>query len=80
MKREGFGNMTTAQFYNEVLGESVDAGQKLISETELRGACVLDWENKKEPEPRCLANINEYKNRVLAVDWGGGGEAGAPGG
>jgi hypothetical protein len=76
LKREGYGNMTQAQFYNEVLGESVDAGQKLISETELRAACLLEWENKKEPDPKCLENIAQYKQRILAVDWGGGGEEG----
>lgn len=76
LKREGFGNMTQAQFYNEVLGESVDAGQKLISETELKAACLLDWENKKVPEPKAMENLLNYKTRVLAVDWGGGGEEG----
>lgn len=76
LKREGFGNMTQAQFYNEVMGESVDTGQKLVSETDLRAACVLKWENKKEPEKACLANLNRYKQRILAIDWGGGGEAG----
>lgn len=76
LKREGFGNMTQAQFYNEVMGESVDAGQKLISETELRAACVLPWENKKEPVPEAVANLRNYMHRVLAIDWGGGGEEG----
>lgn len=76
LKREGYGNMTQAQFYNEVLGESVDAGQKLISETELRGACILPWENHKEPDDKALANLNDYRTRVLAIDWGGGGEEG----
>lgn len=76
MKREGFGNMTQAQFYNEVMGESVDAGQKLISETDLRAACMLPWENKKEPEPACTENLMEYRHRIMAIDWGGGGEAG----
>lgn len=76
LKREGWGNMTQAQFYNEVLGESIDAGQKLVSETELRNAAILPWQNKKEPEPACLKNIMDYKNRILAVDWGGGGEEG----
>ena len=76
MKREGWGNMTQAQFYNEVMGESIDAGQKLISETDLRKACALPWKNKKEPDPACLENIDEYKHRMLAVDWGGGGETG----
>lgn len=76
MKREGWGNMTQAQFYNEVMGESIDAGQKLISETELRKACVLPWKNKKEPMPECFENLDEYKHRLLAIDWGGGGETG----
>lgn len=76
LKREGFGNMTQAQFYNEVMGESIDTGQKLISETELKSACLLDWENAKTPDPKCLENLDHYKHRILAVDWGGGGEAG----
>jgi hypothetical protein len=76
LKREGYGNMTQAQFYNEVMGESVDTGQKLISETELKAACVLDWENRKEPDPKCYKNLKDYKHRILAIDWGGGGEAG----
>ena len=76
LKREGFGNMTQAQFYNEVMGESIDAGQKLISETELRAACILPWANAKEPDRKCFENLTRYKHRVLAVDWGGGGEAG----
>lgn len=76
LKREGYGNMTQAQFYNEVMGESVDTGQKLISETELKAACILEWENKKEPDPACYKNLKHYKHRILAIDWGGGGEAG----
>jgi hypothetical protein len=76
LKREGFGNMTQAQFYNEVLGESIDTGQKLISETELKAACLLDWENNKTPDPKCMVNLQDYKHRMLAIDWGGGGEAG----
>ena len=76
LKREGFGNMTQAQFYNEVMGESIDAGQKLVTETELRAACVLPWENKKEPVDQAVKNINGYLQRVLAIDWGGGWEEG----
>lgn len=75
MKREGF-NYTPAQFYNEVLGESIDAGQKLVSETDLRGACLLPWENKREPDPECLKDLSHYKQRIMAIDWGGGGEEG----
>jgi hypothetical protein len=76
MKREGFGNMTQAQFYNEVMGESIDSGQKLITETELREAAILPWENKKEPDAAVLKRLQFYKHRVLAIDWGGGGEEG----
>lgn len=76
LKREGFGNMTQAQFYNEVLGESIDSGQKLVTETELRAACQLPWSNQKEPVPQCLDTLYRYKHRVLAIDWGGGGEEG----
>ena len=76
LKREGYGNMTQSQFYNEVMGESVDTGQKLVSETDLKAACILEWENKKEPEPVCFKNLSSYTHRILAIDWGGGGEAG----
>lgn len=76
-KREGWGNTTIATFYNEVLGESVDAGQKLISETELRDAAVLPWRNNPDrPDPEVMRRLPGYQMRVLAVDWGGGGEDG----
>jgi hypothetical protein len=64
-------------FYNEVLGESVDVGQKIVSETELRNASILDWENNENnPDPKIMENLRHYRQRILAVDWGGGGEAG----
>ena len=76
-KREGWGNTTQAMFYNEVLGESVDAGQKLISETEIREAATLPWSNNPtDPDPEMLRRLPHYKMRMLAVDWGGGGEDG----
>jgi len=62
-------------FYNEVLGESVDIGQKLVTETELRAACVLPWHNnERDPSPEMLKLLKHYKMRVMAIDWGGGGE------
>lgn len=76
LKREGFGNMTQAQFYNEVMGESIDSGQKLVTETDLKKACSLPWNNEKTPSPECLKDIMHYTHRILAVDWGGGGEEG----
>ena len=76
-KREGWGNTTIANFYNEVLGESVDAGQKLISESELREAARLDWvNNPNSPDPKLMQRLQHYPMRLLAVDWGGGGEDG----
>jgi len=76
-KREGWGNTTQAMFYNEVLGESVDAGQKLISESELRGAASLPWKNNPDDPSRLMTDrLQHYTKRVLSVDWGGGGEDG----
>lgn len=76
-KREGWGNTSTATFHNEVLGISVDAGQKLVSETELRAAATLPWKNNpNSPDPQVMAQLPRYETRVLAVDWGGGGEEG----
>lgn len=64
-------------FYNEVLGESVDAGQKIVTETDLRGAATLPWSNDpNSPSPEMTRLLRHYKMRVMAVDWGGGGEDG----
>ena len=64
-----------ATFYNEVLGESVDEGQKLVTETELRAACTLSWHNNEDtPAPELMRMIRHYRTLVLAIDWGGGGE------
>lgn len=74
-KKEGAGNMSTHRFYNEVLGESVDAGQKLVTETELKKAASLPWKNNPNSiAPAATARLPHYKGKVLAVDWGGGGE------
>jgi hypothetical protein len=62
-------------FYNEVLGESVDVGQKLVTETELRAACTLPWKNnEREPSEKMMRLLKHYRMRVMAIDWGGGGE------
>lgn len=64
-------------FYNEVLGESVDAGQKIITETDLRRAADLPWVNEpNQPNPDMTKLLKYYKTRIMAVDWGGGGEDG----
>lgn len=69
-KMAGAYNMPMNQFYNEVLGESYDLGAKLITETDLRQAAILH-DNVLEV---AMATIENYTHRVLAIDWGGGGE------
>lgn len=76
-KRDGWGGVSAATFANEVLGESVDEGQRLISETELKAAATLPWTNNPDdPSPIMLGQLQHYKMRVMSVDWGGGGEDG----
>lgn len=73
-KQAGSGNTTTAQFYNEVLGESYDVGTKLITETELRRAATLPWLNNPRGPREAVTRKGDYLLRVLGVDWGGGGD------
>ena len=76
-KQQGWQNTSVNVFWNEVLGESVDSGQKLVTETELRGASQLPWTNNpNDPSPEMISRLGHYRMRVLAVDWGGGGEDG----
>lgn len=76
-KQRGWGNTTHAMFCNEVLGESIDSGQKLISKTQLQAAAVLPWQNNpNRPDATMMSQLDNYKLRVLGVDWGGGGEEG----
>lgn len=64
-------------FYNEIMGEAVDSGQKLITETELRAAATLDWKNNPDdPSPLVFKRLKELPAKVLAIDWGGGGADG----
>lgn len=75
-KRDGWESQPHI-FYNEVLGESYDIGQKLVTLSELKAAACLPWENNPiEPENKALEACKSYSKRILAVDWGGGGEAG----
>ena len=69
-KKAGKGNTPLHVFFNEVCGESYDAGAKMVTVTDLKKAACLPWQNKlEEAKPR----IGEYKYRICAVDWGGGG-------
>ena len=69
-KREGRGNYNEAKFLNEVLGESADSGVKLVTVTDIRNASRLGPNNFDQ----CVNRFRHCKVRVLAVDWGGGGE------
>lgn len=68
-KRQGLFNTSVDVYYNEVCGESTDSGAKLVTMTDLKNACVL-WPNREE---EAETHLSEYVNRVVAVDWGGGG-------
>jgi hypothetical protein len=70
-KRAGKGNTPLNVFYNEVCAESFDTGSRLITLTELQAAASLPWPNE---EQAAADNLHEYTHRVLACDWGGGGE------
>lgn len=70
-KVAGRGNMTVNVLYNEVFGESFDAGSKLVTLTDLQTAACLPWKNIAAEARKQTGN---YLHRVVAVDWGGGGE------
>jgi len=69
-KQRGQGNFTIGRFYNEVLGESYDTGMKLVTQSELQQAAILHENTEEE----ALKVLNQYDYRILAIDWGGGGE------
>lgn len=73
-KREGFDNYTPAKYHNEVLGESCGSGVQLVSMEDLQRAGVLPWANDPRDYTNVLPHLRKYASRVLAVDWGGGGE------
>jgi hypothetical protein len=59
-------------FLNECMGESCDVGTKLVTQEELRNACIL---HKLDFNTcRNLDFSNNYIQRIMGVDWGGGGE------
>jgi len=77
-KREGMGNYTHERFLNEVLGESSGAGLQLVSMLDLQAASNPDLKNSpRNPTANCSDELlRKYAHRILAVDWGGGGEKG----
>lgn len=74
-KREGLGNTPKNVYYNEVLGESYDMGSRIITLTDLERACVLPW-TRTLSDAEANFSPDNYVMRVLACDWGGGGQDG----
>ncbi len=72
-KRDGRGNYSPAKFLNEVLGESADVGVKLITLTDIKNASEPTWINTLDA---ACERIKRCRLRVVAADWGGGGEEG----
>lgn len=73
-KQRGAGNTQHHVFLNEVCGESCDTGATLVTITDLKRAAVLPW--KRQNVDEVCRHLGDYTTRVLAVDWGGGGEKG----
>lgn len=70
-KSRGSHNTPLHVFYNECCGESFDFGAKLVTQTDIQRASTGIGENTDE---NALPRLDGYTMRVLAVDWGGGGE------
>jgi hypothetical protein len=67
--------MTEAEFFNEVCGESFDHGQKLVSVTEIRRAATLSpWSDMQKHQQDIRAA--RYVDWGCGIDWGGGGTSG----
>jgi len=69
-KMLGRANTAENVFFNEVCGESYDLGSKLVTQTDLKNAAILPWENTADQADK---HLEQYLYRILAVDWGGGG-------
>lgn len=66
-------HMDKAKFFNEKLGESCDVRVNLLTRTDLQFASKLQHNNTLR---EAMALIDDYSERTLGVDWGGGGEKG----
>ena len=62
--------MAPARFINEILGESCDEGQRLVSKPELERASRLNVNTLEE----AVKVRNRYTDVLIGVDWGGKGE------
>jgi hypothetical protein len=74
-KQRGAANTSPHVFINEVLGESSATGNQLLTLDDIRRAAVLPWSNQpNDPDATMWDWLDDYPIRVLAVDWGGGGQ------
>lgn len=71
-KQRGFSNYSASRFFQECLGEAYDVATKLVNLPDIQRAACLH----RNDEHTAAAVAKSYPRRVLAVDWGGGGEAG----
>jgi len=69
-KRRGEERVTPAVFYNEACSTSYDQGARLLTQTDLKRAAVLHDNTLKAASK---VNLSKYKERIIGVDWGGGG-------
>jgi hypothetical protein len=74
-KQRGAANTAPHVFINEVLGESSATGNQLLTLDDVRRASVLPWANRPDDPAATMWDwLDDYSIRVLAVDWGGGGQ------
>ncbi len=69
--RRNMEKYTTAQFYNEVLGESFDSADRMIDLPTLQKACCLGPNTLQE----ALKKRAELTIAGIGVDWTGGGDS-----
>lgn len=69
-KMRGGSNTPFNVFLNESCGESYDFGSKLVTESDLKKAACLPWENDSKQAEEVT---DDYILRVLGVDWSGMG-------
>jgi len=63
--------MDVCRFYNEKLGEPFDSGKTPLSEEDLKRASTLSHRNNLNAK----IDLRSYHTRILATDWGGGGDS-----
>jgi intein/homing endonuclease len=65
---EDYRKKPTYTFFNETLGESFDAGAKLLTKEQLEKAAVA------KPEPPGVYHPDSHISTVIGADWGGRGK------